>query len=127
MKHYFYICILLVVLICSCTEHEEHKYVIGVSLSSKDNWRHQLSSEMKEFKYFDPNIDVNIVSDEDYSQKQSDQINMLIDEGIDVLVVVPNYGDSLVEAINRAYENHIPVIFYGHKVDTCSLYGLYRC
>ena len=106
---------LLMILLASCSNNNARKYVIGVSQCSDDNWRDKLNMELKMGEYLNDSLTVRLASSNDDSQKQIEQINQFIDEGVSLLIVSPNQLNTISPAINRAYEKGLPVILFDRK------------
>lgn len=110
--------ILTVLLLLAACNKRPHKYVIGVSQCSEDVWRDKLNRELKTSEYFNDSLEVRLVSANDDSKKQIEQINRFIEDGVDLLVIAPNQFYSITSVVNKAYERGIPVILYDRKVNT---------
>ena len=108
---------LLTLLLSACSGNSK-KYVIGVSQCSEDIWRDKLNSELKMGELLNDSLIVKIVSSNDDSKKQTEQVNHFIDEGVDLLIVAPNQLGILSTAIDRAYDAGIPVVLYDRKSDS---------
>ena len=108
---------LLTLLLSACSGNSK-KYVIGVSQCSEDIWRDKLNSELKMGELLNDSLIVKIVSSNDDSKKQTEQVNQFIDEGVDLLIVAPNQLGILSTAIDRAYDAGIPVVLYDRKSDS---------
>lgn len=105
------------IFISSCGGHGK-RIVIGVSQCSEDIWREKLNTEMQISTYVYDNVELKIVSAADNDSLQIRQINQFIDEGVDLLVVAPNQVHAISSAIDRAYDEGIPVIEFDRKTDT---------
>ena len=104
----------LLSLILSCSNSKK-TYVIGVSQCSEDNWREKLNGELRDATYLHDNVELRVVSANDNDRQQTGQINAFTDEGVDLLVVSPNQMNTVTPAIDRAYDNGIPVILFDRK------------
>ena len=107
------ICALLV----SCSE-KKAKYVIGVSQCSEDIWRNWQNSEMKMEANFHDDVELRFTTAFDDSKRQIQQIDELVDNGINLLIVAPNQLSSVTPAIDRAFDKGIPVIVFERKTDS---------
>ena len=114
----FTIAACLITLLLSACSGNSKKYVIGVSQCSEDIWRDKLNSELKMGELLNDSLIVKIVSSNDDSKKQTEQVNHFIDEGVDLLIVAPNQLGILSTAIDRAYDAGIPVVLYDRKSDS---------
>ena len=114
----FTIAACLITLLLSACSGNSKKYVIGVSQCSEDIWRDKLNSELKMGELLNDSLIVKIVSSNDDSKKQTEQVNQFIDEGVDLLIVAPNQLGILSTAIDRAYDAGIPVVLYDRKSDS---------
>ncbi|MDD7108111.1 MAG: substrate-binding domain-containing protein [Prevotellaceae bacterium] len=114
----FTIAACLLTLLLSACSGNSNKYVIGVSQCSEDIWRDKLNSELKMGELLNDSLIVKIVSSNDDSKKQTEQVNQFIDEGVDLLIVAPNQLGILSTAIDRAYDAGIPVVLYDRKSDS---------
>lgn len=108
---------LLAFLLVSC-HGSPRKYVVGVSQCSEDIWRDKLNSELKMGEYLNDSLVVRLASSNDDSERQIQQINQFIDDGVDLLIVSPNQLSTISPAINRAHDQGIPVILYDRKADS---------
>ena len=54
----------------------------------------------------------------DDSKRQIQQIDSLVESGIQLLIVAPNQRSSVSSAIDRAYDKGIPVIVFERKTDS---------
>jgi len=54
----------------------------------------------------------------DNSKRQIQQIDSLVESGIDLLIVAPNQLSSVTPAIDRAFDKGIPVIVFERKTDS---------
>lgn len=106
------LCVCLFITSCS---RSGKKYVIGVSQCSEDSWRSKLQDELVMSTYFNEEIELIIKSANDDSRLQEEQIDSLVNSGIDLLIVSPNQVDNLTEAIGKVYDAGIPVILYDRK------------
>ena len=104
-------------MLASCSEKKPH-YIIGVSQCSEDIWRNWQNSEMKMETNFHEGVELRFASALDNSERQIQQIDSLVDIGIDLLIVAPNQLSSVNPAIDRAYDKGIPVIVFERKTDS---------
>lgn len=104
-------------MLASCSEKKPH-YIIGISQCSEDIWRHWQNSEMKMEANFHEGVDLRFASALDDSERQIQQIDSLVESGIDLLIVAPNQLSSVNPAIDRAYDKGIPVIVFERKTDS---------
>ena len=102
-KQKFCITILLILLLASCSQNEK-KYRIGVSQCSDDIWRDKQNSELIIGAYFHENIELRFATADDSDERQVQQIDSLVNEGIDLLIVAPNQVSTISSAIDRAYD-----------------------
>ena len=86
------------VLFLSCAE-KKPKYIIGVSQCSEDIWRNWQNSEMKMEANFHDNVELRFASALDNSERQIQQIDSLVDSGIQLLIVAPNQLSSVSPAM----------------------------
>ena len=95
----------------SCTTN--YKYKIGVSQCVGGRWRDKANIEMLSAQHlYDTDVKV-IIKDADNSNKrQCQQIDSLVDEGVDLLVVSPNDYHALNGSLQRARNKNIPIIFF---------------
>ena len=112
-----YLLAITAVILCSCST-EKPRYIIGVSQCSEDIWRNWQNSEMKIEADFHEGVELRFTSALDDSQRQIQQIDSLVESGINLLIVAPNQRQSVTPAINRAYDKGIPVIVFERKTDT---------
>ena len=103
---YWIIIVLLLAILASCS-HGTKKYRIGVSQCSDDIWA-----------YFHDNVELRFAAAYDSDERQIQQIDSLIDCGIDLLIVAPNQVSTISSAIDRAYDKGIPVIVFERKTST---------
>ena len=113
---------MLLIVGCQKTEKQYH---IGVSQCSDDAWRNKLNTEMRIGGYYYNNLDISIASAQDNDDLQIQQIDSLVDAGVDLLIVSPNKLSTMSDAIDRAYDKGIPVIHSGQKKQISQIYSLY--
>ena len=101
----------------ACTEQKQNR-VIGVSQCSEDIWRSWQNSEMKMEANFHDGVELRFAAALDDSERQIQQIDSLVDSGINLLIVAPNQLSSVSPAIDRAYDKGIPVIVFERKTDS---------
>ena len=107
----------VVLFFCACNNNAKH-YVIGVSQCSEDIWRDKLNDELRMGAYSFDNAELRFVSAGDNDQKQIDQIDQFISDGIDLLIVSPNQVATITPAIDRAFDKGIPVIVFDRKTSS---------
>lgn len=110
----FIVVLLPVIVSCLCIflSCEPRRYHIGVSQCSNDGWRIKANREIRIGQYQYNNVDVSIVSADNNSQRQVEQIDSMVANGIDLLVVSPSDAQVVSPAIDRAFNKGIPVILY---------------
>ena len=107
----------LCLIMMACSE-KKREYIIGVSQCSEDIWRSWQNSEMQMEANFHEGVELRFTAAKDDSQRQIQQIDSLVDSGIDLLIVAPNQRASVTPAINRAFDKGIPVIVFERKTDS---------
>lgn len=117
MKHIFYT-FLISLMLLSCSDRQE-QYVIAFSQCSSDMWRDKLNEEMLTSTYLYGNrVKLKIATAYDSSQRQMEQIDRFVEEGVDMLIVSPNQTSAITGAIDRAYDKGIPVILFDRKTNS---------
>ena len=111
------ILIVLLLTIMSCTPGKS-RYVIGISQCSEDIWRDKQNAELKMGAYFHDNVELKFAAAYDSDERQIQQIDSLVHEGIDLLIVAPNQVQTISPAIDRAYDKGIPVIVFERKTSS---------
>jgi ABC-type sugar transport system substrate-binding protein/AraC-like DNA-binding protein len=97
---------------------ENPRFVIGVSQCSEDIWRNWQNAEMKMESNFHDGVELRFATAFDDSERQIQQIDSLVESGIQLLIVAPNQRASVSSAIDRAYDKGIPVIVFERKTDS---------
>ena len=108
---------ILSVALLSCTAPEK-KYKIGVSQCSADVWREKQNAELRMGAYFHDNVELRFAAAYDDDARQVQQIDSLVSTGIDLLIVAPNQVATISPAIDRAYDQGIPVIVFERKTNS---------
>ena len=106
--------IITAMFILSCTSHSD-RWHIGVSQCSEDVWRYKLNRELTIAGYVYNNVDLEFFSGDNSDEKQIEQIEHFISEGVDLIIVAPNKAATLSEVIDKAYDSGIPVILFDRK------------
>ena len=112
------ILLLAVLLISTGCQSDKRHYVIGVSQCSEDIWREKQNAELKMGAYFHDNVELKFAAAYDSDERQIQQIDSLVNEGVDLLIVAPNQVQTISPAIDRAYDKGIPVIVFERKTSS---------
>lgn len=115
-KFYWFVALLMIIL-SSCS-HDKKQYTIGVSQCSEDIWREKQNAELRMGAYFHDNVELKFAAAYDSDERQVQQIDSLMNEGIDLLIVAPNQVNTISPAIDRAYDKGIPVIVFERKTSS---------
>lgn len=118
MKIRLLLYLLPLLLLLSCQQSKKARYVIGVSQCSDDLWRTTMNYEMEREVGFYKDADIIIKSVKDDTQKQLQDIEYLINQGVDLLIISPNESVAFTPIIQKAYKSGIPVILVDRKIDT---------
>lgn len=110
-------CCVAATLLTACADNKV-KYRIGVSQCSSDIWRDKQNSELQLTAYFHDNVELKFAAAFDSDERQVQQIDSLVEEGIDLLIVAPNHVANISPAIDRAYDKGIPVIVFERKTNS---------
>ena len=113
-----YLTILLLGFILESCSQSEKRYKIGVSQCSEDIWRDKQNAELRMGAYFHDNVELKFAAAYDSDERQVQQIDSLVNDGIDLLVVAPNQVATISPAIDRAYDMGIPVIVFERKTNS---------
>ena len=68
--------------------------------------------------YFHDNVELKFAAAYDSDERQVQQIDSLMNDGIDLLIVAPNQVQTISPAIDRAYDKGIPVIVFERKTSS---------
>ena len=117
MRQRFFYLFVLVTVLASCSG-DKVKYRIGISQCSDDIWRDKQNAELRMGAYFHDNVELKFAAAYDSDERQVQQIDSLVNEGIDLLVVAPNQVQTISPAIDRAYDKGIPVIVFERKTSS---------
>ena len=107
----------LLLTILGCANPKPH-YIIGVSQCSADIWREKQNAELRMGAYCQENVELRFAAAYDSDERQVQQIDSLVDSGIDLLIVAPNQVKTISSAIDRAYDKGIPVIVFERKTNS---------
>ncbi|MBR4079757.1 MAG: substrate-binding domain-containing protein [Christensenellaceae bacterium] len=131
MKRLF--CILMVLIlaatICGCekkdTKKNDEKPLIGISMFSLMVERSYKDQEAFLAELSRLGADVIVQNANNDAQLQADQIDELIDKGIDVLIVTPIISSVIADRIERAKQQGIAVIAYERLVENTKIDAYY--
>lgn len=113
----FMVALLALLLLTACSS-QPRQYTIGVSQCSEDIWRDKQNAELRMGAYFHEGVTLHFASAYDSDQRQIEQIDSLVALGIDLLIVAPNQVATISPAIDRAYDQGIPVIVFERKTNS---------
>ena len=108
----------VIIWLCIGCTTSERRYVIGVSQCSKDIWRDKQNAELRMGTYFNEGVELRFAAAYDSDERQIEQIDSLLDSGIQLLIVAPNQVATISPAIDRAYDRGIPVIVFERKTNS---------
>lgn len=97
--------------LAGCTSN--YKYKIGVSQCVGGPWREKANNEMLSAQHlYDNDVKVIIRNADNSNERQCQQIDSLVDEGVDLLIVSPNDYNVLNKSLQRASDKNIPIVFF---------------
>ena len=109
--------IIVAALLASCST--EKTYKIGVSQCGPGQWREKVNSEMLAAQHlYEQTAQISIACAYDNTERQIQQIDSLVESGIDLLVVAPNKSNELDDIITKVQAKGIPVIYFDRKAET---------
>ena len=117
MRQRFFYLLVLAAVLASCSG-DKVKYRIGISQCSDDIWRNKQNAELRMGAYFHDNVELKFAAAYDSDERQGQQIDSLVNDGIDLMIVAPNQVQTISPAIDRAYEKGIPVIVFERKTSS---------
>ena len=117
MRQRLFYLFVLATLLVSCSG-DKVKYRIGISQCSDDIWRDKQNAELRMGAYFHDNVELKFAAAYDSDERQVEQIDSLVNNGIDLLIVAPNQVQTISPAIDRAYDKGIPVIVFERKTSS---------
>ena len=117
MRQRFLYLFVLAAVLASCSGGKM-KYRIGISQCSDDIWRNKQNAELRMGAYFHDNVELKFAAAYDSDERQVQQIDSLVNDGIDLLIVAPNQVQTISPAIDRAYDKGIPVIVFERKTSS---------
>ena len=109
--------IVVAAMLASCSGGKV-QYRIGVSQCSEDIWRVKQNSELRMGAYLQGNVELRFAAAYDSDERQVQQIDSLVATGIDLLIVAPNQVQTISPAIDRAYDQGVPVIVFERKTNS---------
>ena len=110
---------LMLLLVTSCTSRASYKYKIGVSQCVGGRWRDKVNNEMLSAQHlYDTDVKVCITNADNNTNRQRQQIDSLIDAGVDLLVISPNEYRPLSPCVEKAKKRGIPVILFERKTSS---------
>ncbi|MDR9456824.1 MAG: substrate-binding domain-containing protein [Salegentibacter sp.] len=111
--------LLLILVICSCaSETESTSFRIGFSQAmTTDNWRKQMNRSMQVEASLHPGLQLEIKDAQNDVQRQIEQIESLIEQGVDVLIVSPIQSQPITPVIEKAMNTGIPTIVIDRKIE----------
>ncbi len=112
-----FLIIALSLLLIGCAP-KEPQYIIGVSQCSEDIWRDKQNAELRMGAYFQEGVELRFAAAYDSDKRQIQQIDSLVETGIDLLIVAPNQVQTISSAIDRAFDSGIPVIVFERKTNS---------
>jgi len=118
MRKFFLLTIIVIAAMLTSCAGGKVKYRIGVSQCSDDIWRNKQNAELRMGAYFHDNVELKFAAAYDSDERQVQQIDSLVNDGIDLLIVAPNQVQTISPAIDRAYDKGIPVIVFERKTSS---------
>ena len=118
MRKFFLLTIIVIAAMLASCAGDKVKYRIGVSQCSDDIWRNKQNAELRMGAYFHDNVELKFAAAYDSDERQVQQIDSLVNDGIDLLIVAPNQVQTISPAIDRAYDKGIPVIVFERKTSS---------
>ena len=100
MRQRFFFLFVLAAVLVSCSG-DKVKYRIGISQCSNDIWRDKQNAELRMGTYFHDNVELKFAAAYDSDERQVEQIDSLVNNGIDLLIVAPNQVQTISPAITR--------------------------
>ncbi|MCW0484456.1 substrate-binding domain-containing protein [Gaoshiqia sediminis] len=95
------------------------KYLIGFSQCAQHaDWRQNMEAEMERELMFHDDLSLVIKQAYDDANLQVQQINELMEMGIDLLIVSPYQISPVQPVIEEVYRKGIPVVFVDRKIDS---------
>jgi signal transduction histidine kinase/DNA-binding response OmpR family regulator len=108
-----------IIIFSACSPEPKPKiFHVGFSQCCDDAWRDVMNREMLRELAFHPELDFKIRTAGNNSQSQIEQIQELIDSGIDLLIVSPNESEPLTQLVTKVFKSGIPVILIDRKIDS---------
>ena len=108
---------IVIAMLTGCQSKSKH-HIIGVSQCSDDIWREKQNAELRMGTYFHNNVELRFAAAYDSDERQVQQIDSLVQMGIDLLIVAPNQVATISPAIDRAFDKGIPVIVFERKTNS---------
>ncbi|MDE7412613.1 MAG: substrate-binding domain-containing protein [Muribaculaceae bacterium] len=108
--------LILLMSLCGCKKQSK-EFFIGVSQCSDDAWRQQMNDEINREILFHEDLDVEIRSAGDNTQRQIQDIEYFIDKGADLIIVAPNEAQGLTPVIRKVRSKGIPVIIFDRNIN----------
>lgn len=96
-----------------CSSTTGYKYKIGVSECVGGRWRDKANNEMLSAQHlYEKDVKVILLNADNSNERQCQQIDSLVDMGVDLLVVSPNDYHALDGSLRRARAKNIPIVFF---------------
>ena len=110
--------IISIILVAGCEEKKIYK--IGISQCSSDDWRSKMNQEVMLEAMLHDDVEVEIRSANDDSEKQIRDIEYFASNGFDAILVAPNEAEALTPEIRKIHNMGIPVIIYDRNINDSS-------
>lgn len=108
--------LLLMLLLVGC--QNEHKYKIGVSQCSQDDWRMKLNDEIMREALLHDSIEVEIRSADDDNGKQKADLRYFVQNGFDIIIAAPNEVETITPLLDSIYLSGTPVILFDRRTNS---------
>jgi D-xylose transport system substrate-binding protein len=105
----------------ACSNFEKKKPKIGLSMDTYTQERWQKDGEFFKKKVEELGGEVIMMYANGNEQLQNEQIETIINKGVDVLVIVPHNSKSCALPVKLAHEKGIKVISYDRMIKDCDL------
>lgn len=116
-RKFWWIAFVLTGVMINTACNPQHKYKIGISQCSSDDWRSKMNDEIMREVMLHDNVEVEIRSAEDSNEKQISDLDYFLRNNFDLIAVAPNEADALTPKIKEIYESGKPVIVYDRDVN----------